>query len=130
MIKRYPLAAKMGKSVFECKPTLGSTMISKTCEKAYKLSACLQGVRDLCEGYIAAQTWPLRKGWSFCCFHEKTLWGKKYLFPDKESSRPKKYDTDADFVHDVELMAVEILGNLSRRKKICLTVFLGWIIII
>jgi len=41
MVKRYPLAEKMGKSAFECKPTFEDTRVSKTVEKAYKLGASL-----------------------------------------------------------------------------------------
>ena len=41
IVKRYPLAAKMGKDVFDCKPEFPSTMNSKICEKAYKLTVNL-----------------------------------------------------------------------------------------
>lgn len=80
LVKRYPLAAKMGKNAFECKPILGSSKNSKICEKAYKLTACLQGARDLCEEYLAARVWPLKKGWDFVRYHKKTVRGKDYLF--------------------------------------------------
>ena len=52
--KRYPLVAKMGNNVFDCKPKFSSTKNSKIYEKAYKLTANLQSVHDLCEEYIAA----------------------------------------------------------------------------
>ena len=61
IIKHYPLAAKMGRNVFYCKPEFPSTKNSKICEKAYKLTASLQSARDLCEEYIAARVWPLKK---------------------------------------------------------------------
>ena len=53
MVKRYPLAEKMGKSAFECKPTFEDTRVSKTVEKAYKLGASLYCGRDLVEEYVA-----------------------------------------------------------------------------
>lgn len=77
------MAARMGKNSFECALDLGSSMISKkNCEKVYKLTALLQGARDLCEEYIAARVWPLRKEWSFWRFHEKDVGKKKYKYPD------------------------------------------------
>ena len=39
IVKRYPLAAKMGRNVFDCKPEFPSTKNSKICEKAHKLTA-------------------------------------------------------------------------------------------
>jgi hypothetical protein len=68
-VKRYPMAGKMGKSAFECKPVIEGTQNTKTIEKGYKLVASLQGTRDLCDEYIAARIWPLRNGWNACCFH-------------------------------------------------------------
>ena len=68
IVKRYPLAAKMGRNVFYCNPEFPSTKNSKICEKAYKLTANMQSARDLCEEYIAARVWPLKKGWSFISF--------------------------------------------------------------
>ena len=62
IVKRYPLAAKMGRNAFDCKPDFPSTRNSKVCEKAYKLVASLQCARDLCEEYLAARVWPLKKG--------------------------------------------------------------------
>lgn len=59
LIKRYPLAAKMSKNSFDCKPSFENSKLSKTCEKAYTLTASIQGARDLCEEYIAARIWPL-----------------------------------------------------------------------
>ena len=48
IVKRYPLAAKMGRNVFYCNLEFPSTKNSKICEKAYKLTANLQSARDLC----------------------------------------------------------------------------------
>ena len=55
IVKRYPLAAKMGMNVFYYKPKFLGTKNSKICEKPYKLTANLQSARDLCEEYIAAR---------------------------------------------------------------------------
>jgi hypothetical protein len=55
----------------------------------------MQSARDLCEEYIAARIWPLKKGWNFIRFHERTVRGKSYIFPDNESFHPKKYSEDA-----------------------------------
>ena len=41
IVKRYPLAAKMGRNVFDCNLEFPSTKNSKICEKAYKLTANL-----------------------------------------------------------------------------------------
>ena len=76
IVKCYPLAAKMGRNIFYCKPEFPRTKNSKICEKAYKLTANLQSARDLCEEYIASQVWPLKKGWSFVHFHKKVVKGK------------------------------------------------------
>jgi len=62
IVKKYSLAAKMTKNIFDCKPEFASSKNSRTCEKAYKLTANLQSARDLCEEYIAARVWPLKKG--------------------------------------------------------------------
>jgi hypothetical protein len=80
IMKRYPLAAKMSKNVFVCKPEFPSSKSSRTCEKVYKIAASMQSARDLCEEYIAARIWPLRKGWSFIRFHEKMVRGKVIFF--------------------------------------------------
>jgi hypothetical protein len=61
----YPLAARMHKNSFVCKPEFQSSRSSKSCEKFYKFAASMQSARDLCEEYIAARIWPLKKGWSF-----------------------------------------------------------------
>lgn len=61
-MKKYPLAVKMKKSAFGCKPLYESTKNSKICVKAYKLTASIQGARDLGEEYIVARIWPLKKG--------------------------------------------------------------------
>ena len=82
IVKSYPLAAKMGKNVFYYKPEFPSTKNSKICKKAYKLTANLQSARDLCEEYIVARVWPLKKGWSFIRFHKKVVRGKDFLYPD------------------------------------------------
>jgi hypothetical protein len=81
----------MGKNTFDCKPIFTSTKNLKICEKAYKLTATMQGARDLCEEYLVAHVWPLKKGWSFVRFHKKTVRGKDYLYPDKEVVRPKNF---------------------------------------
>lgn len=109
VVKRYPLAAKMGKSAFKCRPILGSSKNSKICEKAYKLIASLQGARDIYEEYLAVRIWPLKKGWDFVRLHKKTVRGKEYIFLDKVV-RPVKFDSNQDFVAVVEKKAVTILG--------------------
>jgi hypothetical protein len=53
-VKKYPLAAKMSKNVFNCKPEFSSLKSSRTCEKIYKLATGMQSARDFCEEYIAA----------------------------------------------------------------------------
>jgi hypothetical protein len=107
----------MGKNAFQCKPILGSSKNSKICEKAYKLTACLQGARDLWEEYLAARVWPLKKGWDFVRYHKNTVRGKDYLFPDKEVLRPVKFDSDKDFVASIEKKAVGILGKFLKKEK-------------
>jgi hypothetical protein len=42
VVKRYPLAARMHKSSFNCKPEFQSLRSSKSCEKFYKLAAIMQ----------------------------------------------------------------------------------------
>ncbi|CAD6205818.1 unnamed protein product [Miscanthus lutarioriparius] len=125
MVKRYPLAAKMGKNIFDCKPNFAGTKNSRTCEKAYKLAANLQSAHDLCEEYIVARVWPLRKRWSFVHFHKKVMRGKDYLYPDKEAFCLKMYSRDEDFVSAVELKAVEILGKFLKKEKDLLDKILG-----
>jgi hypothetical protein len=117
IVKHYPLAMKMGKNIFDCKLDFPSTNNSKICEKAYELTASLQSARDLCEEYIAARVWPLKKGWSVVCFHNKVVREKDYLYPDKEAFRLKKYTKDEDFVSAVEVKAVDILGKFLKKKK-------------
>jgi hypothetical protein len=70
----------MSKNAFICKPEFLSSKSSRTCEKVYKNAASMQSARDLYEEYIAARIWPLKKGWSFIRFHEKTVRGKSYIF--------------------------------------------------
>jgi len=41
IVKCYPLAVKMGKNVFDCKPEFSATKNSKIYEKAYKLTTSL-----------------------------------------------------------------------------------------
>jgi len=60
IVKRYPLVAKMGRNVFDCKPEFPSTKNSKICEKAYMLTASLQSARDFlpriyCSSSLASQ---------------------------------------------------------------------------
>jgi hypothetical protein len=55
----------MHKNSFDYKPEFQSSRSSKSCEKFYKLAASMQSARDLCEEYIAARIWSLKKGWSF-----------------------------------------------------------------
>jgi len=54
VVKRYPLAAKMSKNIFECKPDFPSSKNSRTCEKVYKLVASMQSACDFCEEDIVA----------------------------------------------------------------------------
>jgi hypothetical protein len=117
IVKRYPLAAKMSKNAFICKPEFLSSKSLRTCEKVYKITASMQSARDLCEEYIAARIWPLKKGWNFIRFHERMVRGKSYIFLDNESFRPKKYSKDAPFVSAVEIKAVEILGKFLKKEK-------------
>ena len=111
IMKRYPLAVKMGRNVFYCKPEFPSTKNSKICEKAHKLAVNLQSARDVCEEYIAARVWPLKKGWSFVCFHKKVVRGKDYIYPDKEAFRPKKYTRDEDFFLQLKLRQLRFWAN-------------------
>lgn len=115
----------MSKSLFVCKPDSASTRNSKLCEKAYKLAASMQSARDFCEEYIAAHIWPLRKGWSIVRFHEKTVRGKAYIFPDNEVSRPKKFDSDEESVSAVETKAADILGKFLKTEKDAMDKVLG-----
>ena len=39
VVKRYPLAEKMSKNIFQCKPDFPSSKNSRTCEKVYKLAS-------------------------------------------------------------------------------------------
>ena len=55
VVKRYPLAAKMSRNIFYCKPDFPSSKNSRTCEKVYKLAASMQSARDFCEEYIVAR---------------------------------------------------------------------------
>jgi hypothetical protein len=55
VVKRYPLAARMHKNSFDCKPEFQSSRNSKSYEKFYRLAASMQSARDFCEEYIAAQ---------------------------------------------------------------------------
>jgi hypothetical protein len=85
----------------------------------------MQSARDLCEYYIAARIWSLKKGWSFVRFHEKVVRGKTYIFPDNEVCRPKKYTEDKEFVSTVEIKAVEILGKFLKKEKDLMDKILG-----
>jgi hypothetical protein len=125
IVKIYPLAAKMSKNVFDCKPEFSSSKSSRTCETIYKLAAGMQSARDCCEEYIAARIWPLKKGWSFVRFHEKTVKGKTNLFLDNESFRLKKYSEDENFVSAVEVKAVEIFGKFLKKEKDLMEKILG-----
>jgi hypothetical protein len=120
IVKRYPLAAKIHKNSFDCKPEFQSSKSSKYCEKFFKLAASMQSVRDFCEEYIAARIWPLKKGWGFIQFHEKPVKRKTYIFPDNEVFHPKKYSEDKDFV-----AAVEILGKFLKKEKDLMDKILG-----
>ena len=113
MVKRHPLAAKMSKNDFECRPVFASTKNSKICGKAYKLCACLQGARDLCEEYIAARVWSLRKSWCFVHFHKKTVRG---IFPNKEDVRPVKFDFNEEFVAAVEKKEVAVPRKFLKKE--------------
>jgi hypothetical protein len=125
IVKRYPLAVKMSKNIFYCKPKFSSSKSSRTCEKVYKLAASMQSAHNFCEEYIAARIWPLKKGWSFVHFHGKTVKGKVYLFPDNEAFHPKKYTRDKDFVSAVEIKAIGILGNFLKKEKDLMDKILG-----
>jgi hypothetical protein len=118
VVRRYPLAAMMHKNSFDCKPEFQSSRSSKSCEKFYKVAASMQSARDLCEEYIAARIWPLKKDWSFVRFHEKVVRGKTYIFSDNEVLRPKKYTEDKEFVSAVEIKAVEILEKFLKKERI------------
>jgi hypothetical protein len=85
----------------------------------------MQSARDFCEEYIAAQIWPLKKGWGFVRFHEKLVKGKTYIFPDNEVFCPKKYTKDKDFVSAVEIKDVEILGKFLKKEKDLMDKILG-----
>jgi hypothetical protein len=85
----------------------------------------MQSARDLCEEYIAARIWPLKKGWSFVRFHEKVVRGKTYIFPDNEVFRPKKYTEDKEFISAVEIKAVEILGKFLKKENDLMDKILG-----
>ena len=85
----------------------------------------MQSARDLCEEYLAARVWSLKKGWSFVCFHKKVVRGKDYLYPDKEVACPKKYTNDEDFVSTVEVNAVAILGKFLKKEKDLMDKILG-----
>jgi hypothetical protein len=115
----------MHKNNFDCKPEFQSSRSSKSCEKFYKLVASMQSARDFCEEYIAAQIWPLKKGWCFVRFHEKLVKGKTYIFPDNEVFRSKKYTKDKDFVAAVEIKVVEILGKFLKKEKDLMDKILG-----
>jgi hypothetical protein len=52
MVKRYPLAARMGNNAFEYKPTFVESMVLKFFQKAYKTVAPLQSGQDLVEEYL------------------------------------------------------------------------------
>ena len=80
---------------------------------------------DLCEEYIAAQVWPLKKGWSFDRFNRKVVREKDYLYPNNEAFRPKKYTRDEDFVSATEVKAVEILGKFLKKEKDLMDKILG-----
>ena len=62
MVKKYSLVGNMGNNAFECRSIFASSKNLKTCEKAYKLAATIQGARDLCVEYLAARVSPLKKG--------------------------------------------------------------------
>jgi hypothetical protein len=128
VVIRYPLAARIYKNSFDCKPKFQSSRSSKSCEKFYKLAASMQSARDFYEEYIAARIWPLKKDWGFVRFHEKLVKGKTYIFPDNEVFRPKKYTEDKDFVSAIEIKAVEILGKFLKKEKDLMDKILGSII--
>jgi hypothetical protein len=115
----------MSKNVFVCKSEFPSSKSSRTCEKVYKIAASMQSARDLYEEYIVARIWPLKKGWNFIRFHERTVRGKSYIFPDNESFHLKKYSKDAQFVSAVEIKAVEILGKFLKKEKDLMDKILG-----
>jgi hypothetical protein len=115
----------MSKNAFVCKPEFLSSKSLRTCEKVYKIAASMQSARDLCEEYIAARIWPLKKGWNFIYFHERTVRGKSYIFLDNESFHSKKYSKDAQFVSAVEIKAVEILDKFLKKEKDLMDKILG-----
>jgi hypothetical protein len=117
VIRRYPLAARMHKNIFDCKPEFQSLKSSKSCEKFYKLAASIQSDRDICEEYIAS--------WSFVRFHEKVVRGKTYIFSDNKVFRPKKYTEDKEFISAVEIKAVEILEKILKKEKDLMDKILG-----
>ena len=113
LLKRYPLASKMGENAFECKPTLGSSKNSKIYERAYKMNTSLQGARDLYEEYLAARVRPHKKGWDFVHFHKKTVRG---IFPNKEDVRPVKFDFNEEFVAAVEKKEVAVPRKFLKKE--------------
>ena len=125
IVKLYPLATKMGKNIFDCKPEFLSTKNSKICEKAYKLTTSLQSACDLCEEYIAARVWALKKVQSFICFYKKVVREKDYLYPNKEAFHPKKYTRDEEFIFAVQVKAVEIPGKFLKKEKDLMDKILG-----
>ena len=82
------------------------------------MTANLQSACDLCEEYITARVWPLKKSWSFVRFHKKVVRGKDYIYSNKEAFRQKKYTRDEDCVSAVEVKAVEILGKFLKEKDL------------
>ena len=94
----YPLVVKMEKRVFECKPSLEDTRISKIMVKAYKLYASLQSARDLVEEYIACSIWPLHCSLRPCRFFDRRVNSKQYKFLDFEVKSPKSVNLTKNFL--------------------------------
>jgi hypothetical protein len=118
IVKRYPLDAKIGKNVFDCKPEFLSTKNSKICEKAYKLIANLQSTRDLCKEYIAARVWPLKKGWSFIHFHKKAVRGRIIFILTKKLFARRSIQEMKFLFLLLKLSQIRFWANFSRKRKI------------
>jgi hypothetical protein len=123
-MKRYPLAAKMSKNVFVCKPEFPARRVQELVRKFIKLLLVCKMLVISAKNILQLGR-PLKKGWSFIRFHEETVREKSYIFSDNESFRPKKYSEDAQFVSAVETKTVEILGKFLKKEKDLIDNILG-----
>lgn len=86
-------------------------------EKAYQLVASLQGGRDLVEVHVAAQIWPLCKGWHPCRCHVKKIDTKSYKFLDFDFTKPCRFKSNDEFVNAVEVKACETIGKFITKER-------------